>query len=291
MLSFLKKYHFCTIGGIRVEMSATHINYRHNPYTMKVTWENATEHDHTFFEIVLIVASSADHFVNGQQSSVSRGDIILLRPQDRHYFKITGNEPYQHRDIYITQKDMQDICNQISEDSYEFIMEQKMPFNFKLDDVQTNYIESFCENFDDIIDYTQRGKYEKAFFKCFCSHVVCLIYNSNLNRSDMPQWLMKFIREIKENKTFLTCSIDELIQKTGYSHTHFCRLFKHYLNTTFSQYITDYKIDYSLGLLQNKALSILEISSALGYDSTSYYITAFKKRYGITPHKYRISRL
>ena len=67
-------------------MSATHINYRHNPYTMKVTWENATEHDHTFFEIVLIVASSADHFVNGQQSSVSRGDIILLRPQDRHYF-------------------------------------------------------------------------------------------------------------------------------------------------------------------------------------------------------------
>ena len=186
---------------------------------------------------------------------------------------------------------MQDICNQISENAYEFIMKQKMPFSIKLNDIQTNYIDSFCQNFDNIIDYTQKGQYDRAFFKCFCSHIVCLIYSSNFFRSDMPLWLVEFMQNIKKNNLFLTNSIDGLIQETGYSHTHFCRLFKRYFNTTFSQCITDYKIDYSLSLLQDKTLSVLDISSMLGYDSTSYYITAFKKRYGVTPHRYRISRL
>ena len=96
---------------------------------------------------------------------------------------------------------------------------------------------------------------------------------------------------IKNKKLFLTNTVDELVRRTGYSHTQFCRLFKRYFNTTFSQYLTDYKLDYSLGLLADKSKSILEISSHLGYDSTSYYITAFKKRFGVTPHRYRISRL
>lgn len=31
------------------------INYRHNPFTYKIEWEHSMEHDHTFFEIVLII--------------------------------------------------------------------------------------------------------------------------------------------------------------------------------------------------------------------------------------------
>ena len=100
------------------------INYRHNPFTYKIEWEHSMEHDHTFFEIVLIIRSSADHIVNGITSRVSRGDMILLRPKDRHYFKITGKEPYLHRDIYVTQRDMQDICEGISDDAYEILEAQ-----------------------------------------------------------------------------------------------------------------------------------------------------------------------
>lgn len=267
------------------------INYRHNPFTMKITWEHATEHDHTFFEIVLIVRSKANHTINGITMPVSRGDMVLLRPEDRHFMKVTGEEPYQHRDIYITQKDMQDICNLISEDAYEIIKEQKMPFCIKLNDTQTDYIESFCEKYDNIIDYTKDGKYDRAFFKCFCSHIVCLIYGNNLSTPNIPPWLSALMQKITNEKLFLSQSIEDLIRSTGYSHTHFCRLFKRYFNTSFSQCLTDYKIDYSLNLLSDKSLSILEISSILGYDSTSYYITAFKKRYGVTPHRYRLNRL
>lgn len=267
------------------------INYRHNPFTYKIEWEHSMEHDHTFFEIVLIIRSSADHIVNGITSRVSRGDMILLRPKDRHYFKITGKEPYLHRDIYVTQRDMQDICEGISDDAYEILEAQKMPFSIKLNGLQTDYIDSFCHKYDDIIDYTKTEKYDRAFFKAFCSHLVCLIYENNLLYTAIPTWLSELVNDIKNKKLFLTNTVDELVQRTSYSHTQFCRLFKRYFNTTFSQYLTDYKLDYSLTLLADKSKSILEISSHLGYDSTSYYITAFKKRFGVTPHRYRISRL
>ena len=166
-----------------------------------------------------------------------------------------------------------------------------MTFSIKLNGLQTDYIDSFCHKYDDIIDYTKTGKYDRAFFKAFCSHLVCLIYENNLLYTAIPTWLSELVHDIKNKKLFLTNTVDELVQRTGYSHTQFCRLFKRYFNTTFSQYLTDYKLDYSLTLLADKSKSILEISSHLGYDSTSYYITAFKKRFGVTPHRYRISRL
>lgn len=160
----------------------------------------------------------------------------------------------------------------------------KMPFSIKLNGLQTDYIDSFCHKYDDIIDYTKTGKYDRAFFKAFCSHLVCLIYENNLLYTAIPTWLSELVHDIKNKKLFLTNTVDELVQRTSYSHTQFCRLFKRYFNTTFSQYLTDYKLDYSLTLLADKSKSILEISSHLGYDSTSYYITAFKKRFGVTPH-------
>ena len=53
------------------------------------------------------------------------------------------------------------------------------------------------------------------------------------------------------------------------------------------EYISHYRIQQSLYLLQDKELSILQISLKVGFSSTSYYSKLFKKYMKMTPKEYR----
>ena len=56
---------------------------------------------------------------------------------------------------------------------------------------------------------------------------------------------------------------------------------------TISDYLIDLRLEHAAELLANTSMSALEVCSAVGYDSFSYLIKQFKKKYGVTPHKYR----
>lgn len=53
------------------------------------------------------------------------------------------------------------------------------------------------------------------------------------------------------------------------------------------EYILRYRIQQSLCLLQDKELSIMQISLKVGFSSTSYYSKLFKKYMKMTPKEYR----
>ncbi len=64
------------------------------------------------------------------------------------------------------------------------------------------------------------------------------------------------------------------------------RFHKHF-NMTVGEYITERRINKSVGLLESTDLSIEEISQKVGFASASYYSKAFKKLKGIPPLKYK----
>lgn len=71
----------------------------------------------------------------------------------------------------------------------------------------------------------------------------------------------------------------------GYSK--FRKLFKEVTGYAPLQYILELRLRYSCELLTTTNKSISEISFDLGYDSTVYFINAFKRKYKMTPLKYR----
>jgi len=64
-------------------------------------------------------------------------------------------------------------------------------------------------------------------------------------------------------------------------------LFKEEMGITFSEYVTRSKIQEAKRLLVTTRLSINEISEAVGYQTTKYFIKIFKEYVGVTPAKYR----
>lgn len=92
--------------------------------------------------------------------------------------------------------------------------------------------------------------------------------------------------EVHYNKKI---NLREIAKYLHISPNYFCDLFKKHLNKTFVEYVNDYRIEKSKLLLKDIALSISEVSQAVGYSESKYFCNIFKKKTGITPTEYRNS--
>ena len=62
------------------------------------------------------------------------------------------------------------------------------------------------------------------------------------------------------------------------------------MGKSFTDYLTDLRIEKSMKMLQTTPLSIKEISSEIGYNDPNYYCKIFKKVTGVTPTEFRLTQ-
>ncbi len=66
-----------------------------------------------------------------------------------------------------------------------------------------------------------------------------------------------------------------------------CRFFKRNMNCTLFQYLLDYRLGKSMGLLRDSDFSVSHIAYETGFGSSSYFIEKFRQKTGMTPAAYR----
>lgn len=77
-------------------------------------------------------------------------------------------------------------------------------------------------------------------------------------------------------------------------HFHFdylARCLKKYTGLSPLQYLHDLQINKAKSLLENTGLSVYEIGEQVGIENVNYFIRLFKTQTGVTPGKYRTTRL
>lgn len=93
----------------------------------------------------------------------------------------------------------------------------------------------------------------------------------------------RYINKNYMNKITLKMVADELFTNSSYLST----LFKKEMGTSFTEYINDIRVRHAQDLLKSTNLSLVDISSAAGFDCQSYFTKIFKSKTGITPSEYR----
>ena len=86
-------------------------------------------------------------------------------------------------------------------------------------------------------------------------------------------------------------SIKEICVKNKVSTAYLGYLFKKKTGMFFNNYLAQYRVCCSIPLLLNTEQSINDIALKVGFSSTNYFISCFKKQTGLTPHKYRLKHL
>jgi AraC family transcriptional regulator, melibiose operon regulatory protein len=81
--------------------------------------------------------------------------------------------------------------------------------------------------------------------------------------------------------------LDDIAKAGELSRSECCRYFKRTLNITPLNYVTDYRIQKSLILLQQPESNVTDVAYQVGFNSTSYFIERFRKSMNMTPLAYK----
>ena len=82
-------------------------------------------------------------------------------------------------------------------------------------------------------------------------------------------------------------SIKEISDHVFLSTSYVCTYFKNQTGQTLNQYLTEYRMERAMQLLQDARWPITDISARVGYSNGNYFGKSFKKFTGLTPSQYR----
>ncbi|WBX80473.1 AraC family transcriptional regulator [Virgibacillus salarius] len=81
--------------------------------------------------------------------------------------------------------------------------------------------------------------------------------------------------------------LDDIARAGQLSRSECCRYFKRILKKTPLNYVTDYRIQKSLILLQQIESNVTDVAYEVGFNSTSYFIAQFRRSMNMTPLAYK----
>lgn len=82
-------------------------------------------------------------------------------------------------------------------------------------------------------------------------------------------------------------SLDEIAAKAGVSKPHLIRLFREHTSTTPARHLWEIRVEAGARLLRETGLQMQEIADRCGFPSPYHFSRLLKKRYGVSPTKYR----
>lgn len=126
------------------------------------------------------------------------------------------------------------------------------------------------------------------FLSCFLSSL-CYLSRAECNvtsESGISPKIQQTLDYIRENIAS-PITLEKLADVSGYSLSHFKALFKSEVGITPNEYILHQKLQSAKFFLETSDIPITELSFNLGFSSSNYFSSVFRRMLGCTPSEYR----
>lgn len=118
---------------------------------------------------------------------------------------------------------------------------------------------------------------------------VCLA-EREAQKEDKNKIVVDAIKEfVEKNVLDINLNLQTIASYFKMSSAYVGRIFKQYENVSVGDYINGYRLDKAREMLLSSSFSVKEIADYLGFNNASYFITLFKKKYGLTPKEFRMN--
>lgn len=106
--------------------------------------------------------------------------------------------------------------------------------------------------------------------------------NCHKSRNNNSQFYKNLISKINDESAFIT--FDDAVQYSGYSASHFSKMFKRLSGMNFSEYLNVIRVENAITMLRNNNnFSMTTISSKCGFSTVRNFNRVFKKITGYSP--------
>ncbi|MCM3672055.1 AraC family transcriptional regulator [Mesobacillus maritimus] len=247
-------------------------------------------HWHEEFQFVLVRRGEAIFQINERKVTVREGEGLFINSSCLHM----AQEKNGSGCVY--------ICLNVSP---SFVLSQDLFTTFVLPYVQATNLpylhlvpkELWANNIlDSIVKINQLIKEKPPYYEIDISLQLALIWKNliingvpleyeqtEIVKNQRMRQMLEWIHTHYAEKILL----DDLAQAGGLSRSECCRYFKRILKKTPLNYVTDYRIQKSLLLLQQTESNVTDVAYKVGFNSTSYFIEKFRKSMNMTPLAYK----
>jgi AraC-like DNA-binding protein/quercetin dioxygenase-like cupin family protein len=261
-------------------------------------------HTHNFVELVYVVEGNAVHEMSGISYGLRSGDIFILEPNIYHSYKgsheketIVYNLLFK---LELLHRELNVLCEIPSFLDFFYIA----PFLRKNDTFYPHVTLTGAQKlfFESHIDslFQEENEREAGYQLVIKTRFIeCLVHLSRFylahghpapttNYTDV-QWITSIVSLIEQhyNKPF---SLEQLSRLCGMSIPSFTVKFKTYTKKTFVEYKHDVQIREACRLMETTDGKIAEIAQEVGFEDLSFFYKVFRKKMGIPPLKYRLSK-
>lgn len=249
----------------------------------------APYHWHPEYELIYVTSGKVTYHINTRIITLSEGDCCICKGGQLHMLMFDGAKRTSAYalvfDLKFLLKDI-DICNRLF--SGEYLMNTKFSANHASEKIIADTVKEVNEVFKKK-NFGYELEVKMLLTKVFVDIFKYGFYKQVATASPESNPQKILMNAIQHIHTFYheKISIQTLAQSTGYSVSHFGRLFKASVGKTPDEYIISYRLYKACELLSNSDASVLDIALSCGFLDASYFTRTFKKKYGCTPHHYR----
>ncbi len=247
-------------------------------------------HDHDYYELFLVLDGVAHHVVNGQQSDLPVGTLMLIRPHDLHdYVRGTGAEFG-----FVNLSFLPELFDQVAlfvGDGFpaETLRTAALPPSVLLTGSAFQKLkqrmEALCVLSDDGIPQL-RFRMRTLLFDILTRYFG--EYTADPAEA-VPDWLAEARRKMQQNRNF-SGGMARMAELSGKSREHLARSIRKYYHQSASEFINELRLTYFANMLRNSNYPILALCYDSGFQNVSWAYAQFRRKYGMTPRQYRESR-
>ncbi len=236
-------------------------------------------HTHDRCELYIFFYGKGKFLVEGNEYSISNGDIMLMRPAESHYIDIDTSRPYERFSAHFNE----DFFKAIDPDNTLMEIFFNRPvgaFNkYSRSDFKPEVYKLLVQN---LIEDTDDRQMQVTTNLLPLLNEIHKVYKkrreTDIGDSSPTQSIIKYINDnINESLT-----LDGICNKFYISKPQLCRIFKNATGSTVQNYINAKRLINAKRMLSS-GVPPTKVSTLAGFNDYSVFYRAFHKEYGTTP--------
>ena len=245
------------------------IMYSHMHFTSVGDYSVKT-HTHEIFEFLFFEKGNALYTVEGKTYSLSRNNLIITRPGDRHSITIENNSVYKRYDVLFDE-------NNLFPDVESFISKDIDVINF---DGNNTVIQIFKKmNF--YSEHFDSEELRKILFNLVEEIFYNIKISENVQDYSENQYIRKALEYIEENLT-KNIDIPSLCRKLYISKSYLHKLFAKHMQITPKKYILSKRLNLAQRALR-AGEKPTDVYTQCGFSDYSAFYRDYVKRFKTSP--------